>query len=666
MMVSSTDGSDRLACSTTRSPPPSTTASYHSHHETQILIRLNNEKTHVLKFNGRCENDIDADAGSTRMNTITTQKIIQKLSSVANIPSHMLRILPLSSKSTAISTNNHVQTIFLSACTFLPIRGGKGGFGTLLKGQSKQAGARQTTDFGACRDLNGRRLRHVNDEIKLRVWRESMNRRMRDTAKNGGMIDVEKEIEELRTASGIRNWHLMTPSWGAGEMSNKARRKEDMKLRREIERYAKQQKMALEKQMEKKRAFEQTVKDYAFTTQRYLEVEEKKMSKSIIEGMKKRRKVGVDADVAKVVEMKDADNEGKSDEMDCSDKDDSLTTSLLSSSTLCTLSGDVVIEDGNDSSKPTMIQSKSEFATIAVLINPSQFDRKNYTGIYYEIIMESAGMAQFGWAKLAVPEEDIEKGTQPVAAASATTSSTKEGFQPNSDEGDGVGDDAFSYGFDGGRRLSFHNGKETQYGRNINEWKKGDVVGCMHDVKKGIISFSVNGIDLGKAYDYHPPSSESEDSTKNDILYPVLSMNENEVVSLNIGPSFQHCPKDKQAISDLVKADDNISPMESQNDEKAKPSSTERNHDQNDSKPPSATTDSNELPVKEPKSINLDEYNSAEELESIGMSRLKDELYERGLKCGGNLKERASRLFAIKGLSRDEIPKKLRGKNFTF
>ena len=43
---------------------------------------------------------------------------------------------------------------------------GKGGFGTLLKGQSKQAGAKTTLDFGACRDLSGRRLRHVNDEIK--------------------------------------------------------------------------------------------------------------------------------------------------------------------------------------------------------------------------------------------------------------------------------------------------------------------------------------------------------------------------------------------------------------------------------------------------------------------------------------------------------------------
>lgn len=35
-----------------------------------------------------------------------------------------------------------------------------------------QAGAKPTTDFGACRDLQGRRLRHVNDEVRLQKWQE--------------------------------------------------------------------------------------------------------------------------------------------------------------------------------------------------------------------------------------------------------------------------------------------------------------------------------------------------------------------------------------------------------------------------------------------------------------------------------------------------------------
>ncbi|CAM9237792.1 unnamed protein product [Discosporangium mesarthrocarpum] len=35
-----------------------------------------------------------------------------------------------------------------------------------------QAGKKPTRDFGACRDLQGRRLRHVNDEIRLQKWQE--------------------------------------------------------------------------------------------------------------------------------------------------------------------------------------------------------------------------------------------------------------------------------------------------------------------------------------------------------------------------------------------------------------------------------------------------------------------------------------------------------------
>jgi hypothetical protein len=50
------------------------------------------------------------------------------------------------------------------------LQGGKGGFGAMLRAQAKGKGAKQTTDFGACRDLQGRRLRHVNDEIRIQKW----------------------------------------------------------------------------------------------------------------------------------------------------------------------------------------------------------------------------------------------------------------------------------------------------------------------------------------------------------------------------------------------------------------------------------------------------------------------------------------------------------------
>lgn len=46
----------------------------------------------------------------------------------------------------------------------------------------------------------------------------------------------------------------------------------------------------------------------------------------------------------------------------------------------------------------------------------------------------------------------------------------------------------------------------------------------------------------------------------------------------------------------------------------------------------------------------LDQAGSAEELESLGLDVLKDELNKLGMKCGGTLKERAERLWQTRGI----------------
>ncbi|KYQ93033.1 hypothetical protein DLAC_05642 [Tieghemostelium lacteum] len=51
--------------------------------------------------------------------------------------------------------------------------GGKGGFGSLLRSNAKKVGQKETTNFDACRDLDGRRLRHVNNEKRLKEWKEN-------------------------------------------------------------------------------------------------------------------------------------------------------------------------------------------------------------------------------------------------------------------------------------------------------------------------------------------------------------------------------------------------------------------------------------------------------------------------------------------------------------
>lgn len=71
----------------------------------------------------------------------------------------------------------------------------------------------------------------------------------------------------------------------------------------------------------------------------------------------------------------------------------------------------------------------------------------------------------------------------------------------------------------------------------------------------------------------------------------------------------------------------------------------------------SACTETEDIKLEKP--LNFDDYNSAAELEVLGMERLKSELQERGLKCGGTLQERAARLLLLKTTPLDKLPKKL-------
>lgn len=59
--------------------------------------------------------------------------------------------------------------------------------------------------------------------------------------------------------------------------------------------------------------------------------------------------------------------------------------------------------------------------------------------------------------------------------------------------------------------------------------------------------------------------------------------------------------------------------------------------------------------LQEVEPIDLLAFNSAAEMEVLGLDKLKMELMALGLKCGGTLQERAARLFSVRGLTRDQI-----------
>ncbi|XP_027872400.1 splicing regulator SDE2 isoform X1 [Xiphophorus couchianus] len=58
---------------------------------------------------------------------------------------------------------------------------------------------------------------------------------------------------------------------------------------------------------------------------------------------------------------------------------------------------------------------------------------------------------------------------------------------------------------------------------------------------------------------------------------------------------------------------------------------------------------------REPDQLDLSSVPTVQQLESLGLEVLKEELMRRGLKCGGTLSERAARLYSVRGLSPDRI-----------
>nr|XP_046918895.1 replication stress response regulator SDE2-like isoform X2 [Dermatophagoides farinae] len=67
-----------------------------------------------------------------------------------------------------IVDNLNLDGIDIFIQLFIPIPGGKGGFGSMLRAIGAQI--EKTTNREACRDLSGRRLRDVNEEKRIKEW----------------------------------------------------------------------------------------------------------------------------------------------------------------------------------------------------------------------------------------------------------------------------------------------------------------------------------------------------------------------------------------------------------------------------------------------------------------------------------------------------------------
>lgn len=88
------------------------------------------------------------------------------------------------------------------------IKGGKGGFGANLRSAGRAGGVKANLDFSMCRDLSGRRLHDVNNELRLRKWLSGSEKDKRQR--------LGEDYEEARGDAGLQGWFLNVPNWAEG------------------------------------------------------------------------------------------------------------------------------------------------------------------------------------------------------------------------------------------------------------------------------------------------------------------------------------------------------------------------------------------------------------------------------------------------------------------
>jgi hypothetical protein len=593
--------------------------------------------------------------------------------------------------------------------------GGKGGFGANLRSLAKQKGKTKTTDFGACRDLSGRRLRHINDEIILSKWKEAKDK--------GEEFDTEEE-----TATGIDLWYLSAPSWAEGIKVDK--RKKFMKPRMKTtlcidwlraretkdapsgapvhwgcprgarcefahgEDELKGEALAAMKESKKQAKTDEVTKkrdDYLNVMSRAAKDDEE-VGELVMAGLRAAKR-------AKMAESRKIIDGGETTEKLPVSVVEPVVQSLVDGTAptqgMCSSSA-VELNDIN------LLRSRS---TGEVRLDTDQFTAVGVLSFgtvcaphcvategawYYEVELRSDGLMQIGW----------------VSNAFASRAAV---------EGDGVGDDVHSWAFDGYRQKAWHGGVEREYGPQTGEiWRVGDVVGCFLHLDcanaHGSISYSLNGVHFGPAFELQLGEVDSSFS-------PALSLEGEERVTLNLGQEAFAFPPQTTTLTSLSLGNSSehstdyravwlsidpsvlqlngfnaqLAPVKDENEgeiegQRNQPSSS-HNTTCDDVKPDcvdavnkndaagetavapitpsvkSAAPPPAAIVIFQDVDINSPQLESSSDLAALGMGQLRHELEKRGLKTGGTAVERASRLMAFRGLKSGEtVDKKLLAK----
>lgn len=527
---------------------------------------------------------------------------------------------------------------------FAGVAGGKGGFGAQLRSLAKQKGQKQTRDFGACRDLSGRRLRSVNHEIILAKWKEARDK--------GEAFNVDQE-----TPTGINLWFMAVPTWA--DTTKESKHKKFLKSRYKTTICADWQRARLNRTPPPGApAFWGCPRgarcEFAHGEDELQGASRDELLRSVQSARRDELQQAKEAYMAPLLLQNDAladisesvaeglraskRSKKTTDATDEAASERATRTAAASSSGSRLASGRIV---ANVSPDGVGVIGDSKFGTI--VLESMVCDAVGR--YYFEVDLATDGLMQIGWCD--------------------------DRFAPTADAdeaGDGVGDCSASWAIDGLRKITLHEGKEQAcvFGASAEgmSWETGDTLGCWLSIAAADgadSSRSGSGGDNGNDEDdddrlvlvrmgfvlqgLTPQAAVAFEFTRrlgDCRFHPAASLEQGESVVINV----QQRPFLFQDVADTAaQAASSRSASSSSSSAVAAPQSSAT------SEAPSAV----EVPTEA-----LAAAQSAEDLLQFSLDALKAALIARGVKCGGTHVERATRLFSIRNLSPDEIDPKLR------
>eukprot|EP00823_Brevimastigomonas_motovehiculus_P009333 TRINITY_DN89_c0_g4_i1.p1 TRINITY_DN89_c0_g4~~TRINITY_DN89_c0_g4_i1.p1 ORF type:complete len:535 (+),score=205.86 TRINITY_DN89_c0_g4_i1:87-1691(+) len=423
------------------------------------------------------------------------------------------------------------------------LKGGKGGFGALLHSAKTRVGQRKDRNQGACRDLQGRRLRHVEWESRLREWSEK-NSRLTDEERKKAFKTYLKDLRAIATNQYVkrvkckfgekckykdttcRKWHPGQEQYQ--EDARKNRQKERDNTDRLKVSFGDRDRPFGDRIIDEK-SIQEAVKSGLEKQQKEQEEEKEKERSMELESQKKRKldALGLPADL-----LDDDDDDEEIDSTTNSDK----------------------------------AKAKEE---------PSQ---------------------KKGKLELERKEADMKE-----AKVKENNESEKQQQQEDDDDDD------------------------EDY--DLDEFDDDELCNLLPK----IVTFFTEGAGSSKK------SSSSNNNNNNASSTCVSSFSSSSLSSAT----------SKSAKTNSPSSSDSLSSLSSSASSSSSTSSSSSN----------SSLSSSPAPASPP--IDLHQFRSVKELESLGLEKLKAELTKHGLKCGGTLQERAKRLYLLKSRTVDQIPKSL-------